>query len=180
MKENEEKNIKKKLLSTFVVLAMVLTGFAAMFVATGPVEIVAADNGDEPNDDLPLLRIYGEENAIYPTQSYTGVLDFVYSSLADPFDPGAITKDSITFNPAYLDREYMEAERIDTDITIDGENSDEKVFLRLFYEPEYGHDIDSLMHVKYTDLQPVDFELGAVALEYTYMLLNQDGTPKKS
>ena len=123
---------------------------------------------------MPNVRIYGEEGAIYPTQSYTGADDFIYPDPVDPFDPGVIGKDSVTFNPAYIDNQYANARdgRAST-ITVDDENSDEKVFLRLFYEPGYYHVADDIMS-DYYSLTPVSMENGAIVTETTYMLLNDN------
>jgi hypothetical protein len=57
---------------------------------------------NEQGSDEPSVRIYGEEDFNYPTHSYYGDDSFVYSIESDPFDPGVIAKDSITFNPAFL------------------------------------------------------------------------------
>jgi hypothetical protein len=88
----------------------------------------------------PAVRIYGEEDAIYPTQSYTGEDDFIYPDPVDAFDPGVIAKDSATFNSAYLHGLYKNKE-----IQINNGNADEKVFFRVFYEPGYAHVIDDKM-----------------------------------
>ena len=170
--KKESKKVGKKLLSGCVVLSMILSAMTLLVTSSEPVI-----SQETPETYEPSLRVYGEENAVYPTQSYTEGKDFVYPYLIDPFDPGIIAKDSITFNSAYIDYSYQGAEHVDKCITIDGEDSDEKVFLRLFYEPEYYHVIDELMDVEYNQLEPVDFELGAVTLEYTYMLLSHCGDP---
>mgnify|MGYP006285909649 CR=1 FL=1 len=159
----------KKILSSCIVLSMILTGFAT-FLSLGPVETVKAQDPVETTP--PSLRIYGEENAIYPTHSFKGQdntysNDFIYPDETTPFDPGVIEKDSITFNPAWIGHEY-------------GMTSDigEKVFLRAFYEPEYTHGIDSKMSDWYNDsiyqntLEEVNHPYGpfdAVVLETTYM-----------
>ena len=125
---------------------------------------------------MPNVRIYGEEGAIYPTQSYTGADDFIYPDPVDPFDPGVIAKDSATFNPAYIDDEYAYAsEQWEPEITVDGEDGDEKVFLRTFYEPGYAHPNDTKMSEYYT-LDPLNsFDMGALVTETTYMLLDDNG-----
>jgi hypothetical protein len=118
----------------------------------------------------PTVRIYGEEGAIYPTQSMTGALDFIYPDPVDPFDPGVIAKDSVTFNPAYIENRYGSNE-----ITVDGANADEKIFLRAFYEPEYYHPIDAKMNNASSGTDSVYMENGALVVETTYMLLLDNG-----
>ena len=122
----------------------------------------------------PTVRIYGEKGAIYPTQSMTGAVDFIYPDAVDPFDPGVIAKDSVTFNPAYIDDKYLYAgpsTQAYTNIVVDGADSDEKVFMRLFYEPGYQHAVDEVMSGHYNGLQNVEMPMGAVVIETTYMLL---------
>ena len=133
------------------------------------------------NDDGegPTVRIYGEEGAIYPTQSMTGAEDFIYPDAVDPFDPGVIPKGSVTFNPAYIDDKYLPGSystQAYTNIVVDGADSDEKVFMRLFYEPGYKHAVDAVMSEHYNGLQDVEMPMGAVVTETTYMLLwdNED------
>ncbi|MEA1998514.1 MAG: hypothetical protein U9N61_04210, partial [Euryarchaeota archaeon] len=128
----------------------------------------ATDTGIYINDmgqNEPTLRIYGEEDAIYPTQSYTEADDFVYPDPVDAFDPGVIGADSVTFNPAYMD----DAATIDGGQTWD----DMKVFLRVFYEPEYGHVKDGLMESTIADWQRKNLLMpeGALVTETTYMLV---------
>lgn len=166
----KEKQKYKKILSSCIVLSMILTGFATMFLAS-PMMIVSADD-PIATAQTPSLRIYGENDAIYPTHSYKGQNnaysnDFIYPDETTPFDPGVIEKDSITFNPAWIGHEY-------------GMTSDigEKSFLRAFYEPGYTHGIDSKMSDWYNDsiyqntLEEVNHPYGpfdAVVLETTYM-----------
>ena len=132
------------------------------------------------NDDGvdPTVRVYGEEGAIYPTQSFTGADDFIYPDPVDAFDPGVIGKDSVTFNPAYLDNEYEYTRKdgvtITEAISVDSEDSDEKVFLRVFYEPGYGHEADAKMYYHYDDLTTVLMDAGAIVTETTYMLLEDN------
>ncbi|MCK4459107.1 MAG: hypothetical protein KAU52_05230, partial [Methanosarcinales archaeon] len=122
------------------------------------------------NGMLPTLRIFGETGAIYPTQSMTGTLDFIYPDAVDPFDPGVIEKDSVTFNPAYIENMYG-----NTEITVDGFNGDEKVFLRTFYEPGYYHGIDEKMNEPGHGTDSVYMRDGALVVETTYMLLADNG-----
>ena len=120
------------------------------------------------------VRIYGEKDAIYPTQSYTGANNFIYPDPVDAFDPGVIGKDSVTFNPAYIDDVYGPASSWWPDtLVVDGEDGDEKVFLRVFYEPEYAHVADAVMS-DYYSLTDVSMDLGALVTETTYMLLENN------
>jgi len=119
----------------------------------------------------PSVRIYGEENFVYPTQSFTGAEDFIYDEESDPFDPGVIKKDSITFNPAFIDGEGGVYE-----IEAQGDAS-EKIFLRAFYEPEYTHPIDTLMDdCSDVLLKPVE-QFDAIVTETTYFLVTLDRDP---
>jgi hypothetical protein len=136
------------------------------------------------NDDgmgNATVRIYGEAGAIYPTQSMTGADDFIYPDAVDPFDPGVVVKDSVTFNPAYIDNGYGTPYR---EITVDGSNADEKVFLRAFYEPGYYHPIDAKMNNAGSGTDSVYMANGALVVETTYMLLHDNsgsghsGAPK--
>jgi len=134
--------------------------------------------------EQPTLRLYGEDGAIYPTQSYTGVNDFIYPDPVDPFDPGIISKDSITFNPAYIPGVYEYAEVEDKAITVDGADSREKVFFRTFYEPEYWHDIDAVMEAEYPqgldgfNENRIGTGVDCIVTETTYMLADANRNPR--
>ena len=91
----KNKNIRK-ILSSCIIVSMVFTAFATMITMQAPSIKAIETNGSEPS-----LRIYGEQGAVYPTQSYYGANDFIYPEEYDPFDPGIIEKDSITFNSAF-------------------------------------------------------------------------------
>ncbi|MCJ7571397.1 MAG: hypothetical protein MUO82_05930, partial [Candidatus Thermoplasmatota archaeon] len=150
----KEKNINK-ILSSCVVFIMLLSAFFVI----APVNIVAS----ETNDSEPSIRIYGEDNAVYPTQSYYDSNDFIYPEEFDPFDPGIIEKDSITFNSAFWfgHDEY--------EIKARGDAS-EKIFLRAFYEPGYYHGVDSKMDdCSDVNLLPVE-QFDAIVTETTYFL----------
>jgi hypothetical protein len=151
-----------------------------------------AENGTDiyinENNPNPSIRVYGDSYlpTRYPNQVWISAcyidgdtsLDFLYTDLYQPFDPAVIEKDSITFNPAYMNAMYPYAEQVDKAITVDGQDSDEKVHLRLFYEPCYNHSIDAKMEEIYqTGLNPVPFDLGAIVMEYTSQLLDSEGWP---
>ncbi len=133
-------------------------------ISTSIVITNTAAEGNTTNDMLPSLRIYGEKEAVYPTQSYYGSQDFVYPKEYDPFDPGIIEKDSITFNAAYWfgHDEY--------EIKARGDAS-EKIFLRAFYEPGYTHPVDCVMNgCQNVLLKPVE-TFDAIVTETTYSLV---------
>ena len=169
------------LIATVLVMAVSAAGMDRKEYANDPrmvYEFDAADDtgiyiNDVGENDGPTLRIYGEEGAIYPTHTLTNTLDFIYPDAVDPFDPGVIAKDSVTFNPAYIENAYDGKE-----ITVDGSNGDEKVFLRTFYEPGYGHGIDVKMNEPGHGTNPVFMSHGALVVETTYMLLMDNGADK--
>jgi len=195
---------KKKLLGILVAFTMVSTiGLATTSVDTHagvapPEEDLAPRVAFEMNassiagdEDMYIvdgeLRVYGECDAIYPTQSYRGVTDFIYPHYVDPFDPGVIAKDSVTFNPALIHLEYWEPSiynystrdfRFENEtIRVNGGDASEKVFLRLFYEPCYQHDVDSLMDsYSNVDLHPTD-TFDAIVVETTYFLVDANRNP---
>jgi len=205
----------KKLLSVLVVFSMVAT--AAMTISVGAAEpppeeeIIAPRVAFEMNasgdkdmyfdTEEGMVRVYGEKDAIYPTQSYRGATDFIYPNYVDPFDPGVIAKDSVTFNAAFIDLEYYEPYistygtyypysgeqtphsinwTTDT-IRVNGGDASEKVFLRMFYEPNYTHPVDSLMdEYSNVDLHPVgggEETFDALVVETTYMLTKRNRDP---
>ncbi len=133
-------------------------------------EYDAVDTDDlfvnDDGDGSPTVRVYGEEGAIYPTHSMTGADDFIYPDAVDPFDPGIIPKDSVTFNPAYIEDTYYGRIKYYSDEHGYGLDGEEKVFLRAFYEPGYAHDTDAKM----PGILPVEMPNGAFVTETTYML----------
>jgi hypothetical protein len=162
---NKNKKIEhKKIISSFVMLSLLLTGFASLFIVNEPAVSAAGTSTTAE----PLIRIYGENDAVYPTQSYYGANDFVYPEEFDPFDPGIIEKDSITFNPAFL---YGHEEY---EIQAQGDAS-EKIFLRAFYEPGYTHPVDQLMD-DWSDVSLHSVEtFDAIVTETTYFLVDLIG-----
>jgi len=169
MKNIIRKNIKK-ILSGWVVLCMVLTG---LVMTTAPSVVAGCSDCTE----TPTVRIYGEEAAVYPTHSFTDntpyAQNFIYLDETQPFDPGVIQKDSITFNAAFLDHDHG--------VNAQG-NAAEKVFLRAFYEPNYWHREDAVMSA-FGDynLRPIlyyeDGDFNAVVTETTYLLTNLERDP---
>jgi len=153
-----------KIISSCIVVSLLLTGFASLFFANQPV--VSADGTSATVE--PLVRIYGEKDAVYPTHSYYKQNDFIYPKEFDPFDPGIIEKDSITFNPAFIyghDEYHIQAQG----------DASEKVFLRTFYEPGYTHPVDALMSEwSSVNLYPVE-TFDAIVTETTYFLVELHG-----
>lgn len=148
----------KKIVSSLIVMSLFCT---AIMITTVPTNVVA---GPEP-ETIPSIRIYGEDDAIYPTQSFTNEEDFIYLDETQPFDPGVIAKDSITFNPIFLDHTYG--------IDANGDAC-EKVFFRTFYEPGYFHEEDEIMSDASPDiLEPIG-EYDMVVTETTYHFLTLD------
>ena len=161
------KNIKRQVLAGVIVFSMILSGMIMITNISPKVE--ARWQGG--NTQVPTVRIYGEKDAPYPTHMLTGSNDFIYPNMTHPFDPGVIPKDSITFNSAFIDGHNNP---YNGDIKVDGGNDNEKVFLRLFYEPGYQHDKDPKMN--YNDLESVG-PFDAIITETTYMLIDDYGYP---
>ena len=67
----------EKMLVWGIVLSLLVTG---MIIPTGSASAPATGS-------TPTIRIYGEADAIYPTQSYSGTEDFIYNEESQPFDP---------------------------------------------------------------------------------------------
>jgi hypothetical protein len=170
MKNINKKNIRK-IISSWVVLCLIFTGIV---ITSAPSSVVADCN---TCTDTPTVRIYGEEAAVYPTHSFTDgttfAQDFIYLDETQPFDPGMIQKDSITFNAAFLDHEHG--------VNAQG-NAAEKVFLRAFYEPYYWHKEDAIMssYGSY-NLRPILYyeegDFNAIVTETTYFLTTLEREP---
>jgi len=80
-------------------LAIVVMMIASIFAMVAPTAIA------QPPKPTNTLRIYGE-GGLGP-QTGAGRYFPVYTHYQQPFDPGVIQKDSVTFNPAILlDEEY--------------------------------------------------------------------------
>ena len=165
----KEKKFVRKSLSIVVAIAM-LTGGIGMMASMNKEMILQAEAGvPPPSENVTTLRVYGECYAIYPTHSYNGTKDFIYPNAIDVFDPGVISKDSLTFNPALIYMLYH-----GEPIRVGGGDASEKVFLRLFYEPCYHHGVDDKMDacsssVLYS-VEPFD----AIVTETTYVLTTKD------
>jgi len=98
-----------------------------------------------------------------------------YTDPWDPFDPQlpqAPRKDSLTFNPAYMDRFRHGGEPLSSlypRISIEERDAREKVFLRMWYEPEY------LDKIRIEDTEVYTFP--ALMQELTYMYLDTFDQP---
>ncbi|MBC7262084.1 MAG: hypothetical protein H5T63_08725, partial [Chloroflexi bacterium] len=98
----------------------------------------------------------------------------------NPQLPQAPPKDSLTFNPAYMDKYNYSAgdELVDlyNKLSIREHDAREKVFLRMWYEPEY---LDKILRVAssppYTPTAVYTFP--ALMQEFTYMYLDTQDKP---
>jgi hypothetical protein len=82
-------------------------------------------------DYAARVRIYGEDD-LGPIDGYDPADGtYNYSNYTYPFNPAALRKDSITFNPAIVD--WSQA----YPMSFDGLNGAVKKFLRIWYEPEH-------------------------------------------
>ena len=143
---NNKKGIRKG-----IGIALVAIMIASIFALVVPTA-VASNNPSVPEDYYPnsTIRIYGD---VCPM----GNAPERYSDWTQPFDPTIIPKDSITFNPAYLDWD-MSAQSTDTN---------EKTYLRAWYEPCGKYWGPRKNHTYPT-----------INLEYTYMYVDkQDKMP---
>ena len=134
----------------------------------------------------PWQRVYGENsfgpgdptvpdplNSSYPVEVPP------YTDPLAPFDPQAQEappKDSLTFNPAFLSEFQSRGEALQKvlypRIAIAGRDALEKVWLRLWYEPEY---LDKIL--KAGDAGDERYIFPAVMQEFTYMFLNTKDLP---
>ncbi|NLS77400.1 MAG: hypothetical protein GXY76_09105 [Chloroflexi bacterium] len=155
-----------------------------------------AIGGKKYKDELGV-RLYGRYNEdLVPARSEgagdTAAVDPVNASYpvevlpyTDPwaiFNPQleqAPVKDSLTFNPAYMD-EYRNGNEplaaLYPQISCEEQNAREKVFFRQWYEPVYVDKILRLDNPNTTGIDEYDaYEFPAVMQEFTYMYLNMQG-----
>jgi hypothetical protein len=108
-----------------------------------------------------------------------------YTDTLAPFNPRltqAPPKDSLTFNPAYMNEFNHGNESLVSlyrQISIREQNAYEKVFLRMWYEPEY---LDKILEWDPLDPTPpftstTVYTFPAVMQEFTYMYLNTADQP---
>ena len=120
----------------------------------------------------------GDRTVDDPGTSVTYTVEiWPYTDPWAPFNPQlpqAPPKDSLTFNPAYMDKYYHGDEPLADlyrKLSINGRDAREKVFLRMWYEPDY---LDKILTVDpvapYTPTSVYTFP--AVMQEFTYMYLN--------
>jgi len=112
-------------------------------------------------DDGVTLRLYGNdaEDAPHPYTTPEGPLD--------PLSNEAPPKDFVVFNPAILSHEKYR------DITGEGDDANEKVFLRQWYVPELSEPIGNVWSAQVKKIGP------HIVNEYAYMFINTlTGDPK--
>jgi|GEM_PF-4636878 len=132
----------------------------------------------------PTLRLYGLEG-LYAgdgttTDPQTGLLAETQpytdpAAILDPENTQAPRSDSLTLNPAYLSQTLTDGhEQLYNQISVDGVDGNQKVFLRIWYEPEHWDlDLDANSSPNNEDLI-----FPALIQEYTYILLqNTTNTP---
>ncbi|MBN1763140.1 MAG: hypothetical protein JW878_08735 [Methanomicrobia archaeon] len=114
------------------------------------------------------VRVYGEDDiGPYPEYAALGGGLFHYEDYTQPFDPAAIRKDSITFNPAIL-----QWNAANYPMSADSENIDLKKYLRIWYEPEHNY---SKPNPDYPDTY---YTYPTIEVETTYLLIDrQDKLP---
>ena len=168
------KTILRQLIIGIILLTMVSTGYINLVKIASSDEIVVPTSA--------TVRVYGDNKdqcTPYPNEAFNAYWndcfsanDFVYKYGEDAFDPGILAKDSITFNPAYIDMSYK-----GTDILVNGGDSSEKASLRVFYQPCYTHPMDEKMYeCDGTGLEPVE-TFDGVVLETTYNLVTHYNDP---
>ena len=123
---------------------------ASIFAMVAPTAVAKWTPQTEEDYPNSTIKLYGH---VYPK----GNAPERYSDWTQPFDPTVIPKDSITFNPAYLD----------WDMSAQSTDSNEKTYLRAWYEPCGKYWGPRKNHTYPT-----------INLEYTYMLIDkQDKMP---
>jgi hypothetical protein len=169
--KRKKMNKNKNVIGLTLVTIMIASIFAVLPIPVAggapPSTPVADDNPviTQPLNQTPYgssLRVYGEDDKGPAGTDYDDQGQFVYPEYWDPFDPTALQKDSLTFNPGIVqDGQYGEMYATEsTDIHV-------KAFLRLWYEPLHQYTKD--IYVRPT-----------VEVETTYMLVDaQDCIPTK-
>ena len=130
---------------------------------------------------VPLGTFYpgpGDVSAKDPVRSDFPVEIPPYTDPWAPFNPQleqAPRKDSLTLNPAYMDKFLHGGEPLASlysQISIEERDAREKVFLRMWYEPEY---LDKILEAEVVDdvITPTRvYTFPAVMQEFTYMYLD--------
>jgi hypothetical protein len=143
---------------------MIASIFTILPVASQPPLPPEGDNpviNVEDSGYTASLRVYGEDSmGPYLDQIYGDREQFVYMNYWDPFDPTALQKDVLTFNPA-----IVLWDGVNFAMSADSRDIHTKKYLRLWYEP-----VGVWTKTAYT--------YPAIELESTYMLIDeQNWTP---
>ena len=160
-------NNRKGIIGLTLAVIMVASVFSVLPVALAQPPTPTEDDNPIINVNASgitaSLRVYGEYDEGPVSWMGGDRSQFIYRNWSDPFDPTALKKDSLTFNPAIiLDGEYgqMSAGPYSNDIHV-------KKFLRLWYEPEHVYSKPTYKHP-------------TIEVESTYMLIDaQDCIPTK-
>ncbi|MBN1455776.1 MAG: hypothetical protein JW945_05970 [Methanomicrobia archaeon] len=124
------------------------------------------------------VRIYGEKDygpigeygCGYP---YGGT--HMYEDYTYPFNPAAIRKDSITFNPAIIQNKDIESSGKNQFMTPPIFNAEVKKYLRMWYEPDHIYSKSEACGYDLTYKYPT------IEVESTYLLIDrQDKNPASS
>ncbi len=137
-------------------------------------------HADDPSQGW--MRLYGRDSqgpgdptVTDPMSSTYPVEVLPYTDPRAPFDPlssQAPAKDILTLNPAYMNEFNHGGEPISSlygQIAVEGNDAREKVFPRMWYEPQY---LDKIL---YPDIEEYIFP--ALMQEFTYMFLDTQDQP---
>ena len=147
-------NTKSKSKKSKAIIGITLAAImiASIFAVIAPATVAKYNPTIPPETEVnSSIRIYGD---VQPQ----GNAPERYDDWTQPFDPTIIPKDSITFNPAMLDRDFG--------VVVNGANAREKIFLRAWYEP-CG---------KYWGYRK-NYTHPTINMEYTYMLMDTTWMP---
>ena len=163
--ENEKKmNTKSKSKKGIIGITLAAILIASIFAVIAPATVAKYNPTIPPETEVnSSIRIYGD---VQPQ----GNAPERYDDWTQPFDPTIIPKDSITFNPAMLDRDFG--------VVVNGENAREKIFLRAWYEPcgKYWGCYDDDFDSEYWGFRKVH-TYQTINMEYTYMLMDTTWMP---
>ncbi len=145
--------------------------------------------GGKKYKDDDGIRLYGRADEGPGDPSATDIRNTQYPVEVKPYTdplapfnpdlPQAPPKDSLTFNPAYMNEFIHSNEALASlyrQISIREQNAYEKVFLRMWYEPEY---LDKILTVEpVSPFTPTAvYTFPAVMQEFTYMYLDTADQP---
>ena len=156
--KSKSKSEKSKGIIGITLAAIMIASIFAVIAPTTVAKYIPP--GTEVNSSI---RIYGD-------LWWQGNAPERYDDWRQPFDPTVIPKDSITFNPAALDRDFG--------VVVNGENAREKIFLRAWYEPcgKYWGCYDDDFDSEYWGFRKVH-TYQTINMEYTYMLMDTTWMP---